>query len=203
MADEQEIDPKAPDWYRQELARLRDRTRAAEQEAAARLTAEAAARTAAEAARKAAEEQAAKVQADLARVNARFAMHREGLISDRHQRQMLRDYEDMRSELGDKAPAFEAWLTEQKKDPDVAVFFRSQAPAAAAPAPAGVQPPAPAPAAPSVDRGVVERPAVLAKDKDTEVVEKFRRGELTGPALAAALKEMGVSEERAKVLSRA
>lgn len=201
----EEIDPKAPEWYRQEVARQREARRLAE-ENAAKVQAELTARLEAVNAEKANLAAAAqKAQAERDRVARQYAMHREGLTSERFQRQLLRDFDDVRTEMGDKAPDFAAWLAEQKKDPDVAAFFKapSAAPApAAAPvaAPAPVQ--APAPAAANVDRGVVVAPAVLAKDKDREVVELYRAGQLKGDALRAALKDLGVSEDQAKVLVR-
>jgi len=200
---EEVVDPKAPEWYRLEVTKMREQRRQ-EQEAANAARSELAAKL--DAATKAQADLSAaaqKAQAERDRVARQYAMHKEGLTSDRFQRQLLRDFDDVRQELGDKAPDFGAWLAEQKKDPDVAAFFKAPAAApVAAPvaAPAPVQASAPSPAAPSVDRGVVVAPAVLAKDKDREVVELHRAGRLTGEALRSALKDLGISEEQAKVL---
>ncbi len=201
----EEIDPKAPEWYRQEVARQREARRLAE-ENAAKVQAELTARLEAVNAEKANLATAAqKAQAERDRVARQYAMHKEGLTSERFQRQLLRDFEELRQEQGDKAPDFNAWLAEQKKDPDLAAFFKASA-AAPAPVAAPVTTPtpvqAPAPAAANVDRGVVVAPAVLAKDKDREVVELYRAGQLKGDALRAALKDLGVSEDQAKVLVR-
>lgn len=204
---EEVVDPKAPEWYRLEVTKMREQRRQ-EQEAANAARSELAAKL--DAATKAQADLSAaaqKAQAERDRVSRQYAMHKEGLTSDRFQRQLLRDFDDVRAELGDKAPPFTDWLAEQKKDPDVAAFFK---PPAAAPAPvaapvaapAPVQAPAPSPAAPSVDRGVVVAPAVLAKDKDREVVELHRAGKLTGENLRTALKDLGISEEQAKLLVR-
>lgn len=201
----EEIDPKAPEWYRQEITRQREARRLAE-EGATKVQAELTARLEALSAEKASLAAAAqKAQAERDRVARQYAMHKEGLTSERFQRQLLRDFDDVRAEMGDKAPEFNAWLAEQKKDPDVAAFFKAPAAApapVAAPvaAPAPVQ--APAPAAANVDRGVVVASAVLAKDKEREVVELHRAGKLTGEALRTALKDLGISEEQAKALVR-
>lgn len=202
---EEVVDPKAPEWYRLEVTKMREQRRQ-EQEAANAARSELAAKL--DAATKAQADLSAaaqKAQADRDRVARQYAMHKEGLTSDRFQRQLLRDFDDVRQELGDKSPDFGTWLAEQKKDPDVAAFFKAPAAApapVAAPvaAPAPVQAPAPSPAAPSVDRGVVVAPVVLAKDKDREVVELHRAGKLTGEALRTALKDLGISEEQAKLL---
>ena len=200
----EETDPKAPEWYRQEITRQREARRLAE-EGAAKVQAELTARLEALNAEKASFATAAqKAQAERDRVARQYAMHKEGLTSERYQRQLLRDFDDVQQEMGDKTPPFTDWLAEQKKDPDVAAFFKApSAPAAvAAPvaAPAPVQ--APAPAAANVDRGVVVAPTVLAKNKDQEVVELHRAGKLKGDALRAELKELGLSEEQAKALVR-
>jgi hypothetical protein len=201
----EEVDPKAPEWYRLEVTKMRE-SRRTEQEAATAARAELTARLEAVTNEKAALATAAqKAQAERDRVARQYAMHKEGLTSDRFQRQLLRDYEDVRAESGDKAPDFAAWLAEQKKDPDVAAFFKAPAAApapVAAPvaAPAPVQAPAPSPAAPSVDRGVVVAPAVLAKDRDQEVVSLHRSGQLKGEALRKELVALGISEDQAKVM---
>lgn len=197
----EEVDPKAPEWYRQEVTRQREARRLAE-ESAAKEKADLLAKLEAVSGEKAALSTAAqKAQAERDRVARQFAMHKEGLTSERFQRQLLRDFDELRQEQGDKAPDFGAWLAEQKKDPDVAAFFKAPAAApapVAAPvaAPAPVQ--APAPAAANVDRGVVIAPAVLAKDKDREVVELHRQGKLTGMNLVKAMVDDGFSEEEAK-----
>lgn len=201
----EEVDPKAPEWYRQEITRQREARRLAE-EGAAKVQAELTARLEALNAEKASLATAAqKAQAERDRVARQYAMHREGLTSERFQRQLLRDFDDVRAEQGDKAPDFSAWLAEQKKDPDVAAFFKAPAAApapVAAPvaAPAPVQ--APAPAAANADRGVVVAPPVLAKNKDQEVIDLHRAGKLKGDVLRAELKELGLSEEQAKALVR-
>ena len=201
----EEVDPKAPEWYRLEVTKMRE-SRRAEQEAATAARAELTARLEAVTNEKATLATAAqKAQAERDRVARQYAMHKEGLTSDRFQRQLLRDYDDVRAESGDKAPEFNVWLAEQKKDPDVAAFFKAPAAApapVAAPvaAPAPVQAPAPSPAAPSVDRGVVVAPAVLAKDRDQEVVNLHRSGQLKGEALRKELVALGISEDQAKVM---
>jgi len=201
----EETDLKAPEWYRQEITRQREARRLVE-EGAAKVQAELTARLEALNAEKASLATAAqKAQAERDRVARQYAMHKEGLTSERYQRQLLRDFDEVQQEMGDKAPPFTDWLAEQKKDPDVAAFFKAPAAApapVAAPvaAPAPVQ--APAPAAANVDRGVVVAPAVLAKDKEREVVELHRSGQLKGEALRAALKDLGISEEQAKSLVR-
>ena len=202
---EEVVDPKAPEWYRLEVTKMRE-SRRAEQEAATAARAELTARLDALTNEKATlATTAAKAQTERDRVARQYAMHKEGLTSDRFQRQLLRDYDDVRAESGDKAPDFNAWLAEQKKDPDVAAFFKAPA-AATAPvaapvaAPAPVQAPAPSPAAPSVDRGVVVAPAVLAKDRDQEVVNLHRSGQLKGEALRKELVAMGISEDQAKAM---
>ena len=202
---EEVADPKAPEWYRQEVQRQREARRVLE-ETTAKEKADLLTKLEAVSGERAALASAAqKAQSERDRVVRQYAMHKEGLTSDRFQRQLLRDFDDVRAELGDKAPPFTDWLAEQKKDPDVAAFFKAPAAApapVAAPvaAPAPAQASAPSPAAPSVDRGVVVAPAVLAKDKDREVVELHRAGKLTGEALRTALKDLGISEEQAKVL---
>lgn len=199
----EEVDPKAPEWYRLEVTKMRE-SRRAEQEAATAARAELTARLEAVTNEKATLATAAqKAQAERDRVARQYAMHKEGLTSDRFQRQLLRDYDDVRAESGDKAPDFGAWLAEQKKDPDVAAFFKAPAAApapVAAPVAAPAQAPAPSPAAPSVDRGVVVAPAVLAKDRDQEVVNLHRSGQLRGEALRKELVALGISEDQAKVM---
>ena len=202
---EEVVDPKAPEWYRLEVTKMREQRRQ-EQEAANAARSELLAKLEAVNGEKATLASAAqKAQAERDRVARQYAMHKEGLTSDRFQRQLLRDYDDVRAESGDKAPDFGAWLAEQKKDPDVAAFFKAPAAApapVAAPvaAPAPVQAPAPSPAAANVDRGVVVAPAVLAKDRDREVVELHRAGKLTGEALRTELENLGLSKDQAKAL---
>ena len=200
----EETDPKAPEWYRQEITRQREARRLAE-EGAAKVQAELTARLEALNAEKASLATAAqKAQAERDRVARQYAMHREGLTSERYQRQLLRDFDEVQQEMGDKTPPFTDWLAEQKKDPDVAAFFK--APAAPAPVAAPVAAPAPvplpAPAAANADRGVVVAPPVLAKNKDQEVIDLHRAGKLKGDVLRAELKELGLSEEQAKALVR-
>lgn len=201
----EETDPKAPEWYRQEITRQREARRLAE-EGAAKVQAELTARLEALNAEKASFATAAqKAQAERDRVARQYAMHKEGLTSERYQRQLLRDFDEVQQEMGDKTPPFTDWLAEQKKDPDVAAFFKAPA---AAPAPAAttvVAPapvPLPAPAAVNADRGVVVAPPVLAKNKDQEVIDLHRAGKLKGDVLRAELKELGLSEEQAKALVR-
>jgi hypothetical protein len=201
MPDETEVDPKAPEWFRQEVARQREARRVLEEQFAKK-EADYAAKLEAVAKERADLAAAAqKAQAERDRVARQYAMHKEGLASERLQRQLLRDFDDVRSEQGDKAPDFSAWLAEQKKDPDGAAFFKAPAAApapAATPVAAPAPTPAPSPAAPNADRGVVVVPAVLAKDRDRTVVEMHQRGELKGAALRAELIKDGMTEEQAK-----
>ena len=203
---EEVVDPKAPEWYRLEITKMREQRRT-EQEAAAKAHADLIAKLEATAKAQAeAQALAGKAQAERDRVQRQFAMHREGLTSERFQRQLLRDYDEITVEQGEIAPKFADWLAEQKKDPDVSAFFKATvAPAPSptpAPAPANTPAPVPAPAPPNPDRGVVvQPPGVLAKDKDREVMELHRQGKLTGAALVDVLKAEGFSETDAKRLA--